>query len=47
MFDCVQYAPGIVEKIDRMTIFIWYGQSRLQKFITVSLFLELIENMLV
>ena len=33
-----------VEKVYRMSIFIWYGQSRLQKFIICFLFLELIKN---
>ena len=30
-----------VEKVYRMSIFIWYGQSRLQKFVIAFLFLEL------
>ena len=45
-----KYASGIgfkVEKIYKMSVLTWYGQSRLQKFIIALLFLELIKNMLV
>ena len=43
-----KYAFGIgfmVEKVNRMSIFISYGQSQLQKFVIAFLFLELIKNM--
>ena len=43
-------ASGIgftVEKVYRMSIFIWYGQSPFQKLVIAFLFLELIKNMLV
>ena len=36
-----------VEKVYRLSTFIWYVQSRLQKFIIAFLFLKLIKNMLV
>ena len=39
-----KYASGIgftVEKVYRISIFIWYGQSRLHKFVTAFLFLKL------
>ena len=36
-----------VEKVYRMSIFTWYGQSRLRKFVIVFLFLELIKSMLI
>ena len=45
-----KYASGkgfTVEKGFRMSIFIWYGQRRLQKFDIAFLFLELIKNMLI
>ena len=45
-----KYSSGIgftVEKVYRMPIFIWYGQSRLQEFVIAFLFLELMKNMLV
>ena len=45
-----KYASSLtltVEKVYRMLIFIWYVQSRLQKFVIALLFLELIKNMLV
>ena len=41
-----RYGSGIgfsVEKVYRMSIFIWYSQSWLQKFVIVFLFLELIK----
>ena len=43
-----KYASGIcftVEKVYRMLIFIWYGQSRLQKFVIAFLFLKLIKKL--
>ena len=33
-----------VEKVNRMSTFIWYGQSWLQKFFIAFLFLELIKK---
>ena len=36
-----------VEKVYRMSIFIWYVQSRFQKFVIAFFFLELIKSMLV
>ena len=45
-----KYASGIgltIEKVYRLSTFIWYGQSRLQKFIIVFLFLELLKHMLI
>ena len=36
-----------VEKDYRMSIFIWYVQSRFQKFVIAFFFLELIKSMLV
>ena len=42
-----KYASGIgftVEKVYRMLIFIWYGQSRLQKFVIAFFFLSLIKK---
>ena len=45
-----KYVSGIgftVEKVYRLPTFISYGQSRLQKFVTAFLFLEIIKNMLV
>ena len=43
-----KYASGTgvtVEKVYRMSIFIWYGESWLQKFVIAFLFLESIKNM--
>ena len=43
-----KYASGIgftVEKVYRMLIFTWYGQSRLQKFVIAFLFLKLIKKL--
>ena len=45
-----KYVSGIdftVQKVYRMSIFIWYSQSRLQKFVIAFLFLQLIKRMLV
>ena len=45
-----KYTSGIgfaVEKVYKMSIFIWHSQSSLQKFAIAFLFLELIKNMLV
>ena len=42
-----KYAFGIgftVENVYRMSVFIWYGQRRLKKFVIVFLFLELIKT---
>ena len=36
-----------LEKVYRMSIFIWYVQSRFQKFVIAFFFLELIKSMLV
>ena len=44
-----KYASSIgftLEKVYRMSIFIWYGQGRLQKLVIAFMFLELIKNML-
>ena len=51
MFDWVlsKYVSGIgfsIEKVYRMSIFIWYDQSQPQKCVIAFLFLELIKNML-
>ena len=45
-----KYTSGIgftVEKVYKMSIFIWYSQSSLQKLAIAFLFLELIKSMLV
>ena len=48
MFDWgIKYASGIgftVEKVYRISIFIWYGQSQFQKFVIAFFFLELIKK---
>ena len=44
-----KYTFGVgfkVEKVYKMSIFIWYGQSWLPKFVIAFLFLGLIKNML-